>query len=64
MIPLLVNILIILIVVGLLYWIVTQLPLPPPVKQIATVVVVVICVLWLVYLLLPLAGTAPHLQIR
>ena len=60
MISLLVTILVVLIVLALCWWILTQLPLPPPIKQIATVVIVVIFVIWLVYLLLPLTGAAPR----
>jgi hypothetical protein len=55
-------VLVALIVLALVWWILTQLPLPPPIKQIATVVIVVIFVLWLIYLLLPLAGAGPALH--
>ena len=42
MISLLVTLLIILILMSLFYWIITQLPLPPLIRQIAIVVLVVI----------------------
>ena len=56
MIGLLFSILIACIVLGLLYWILTLLPLSAPFGRIAQVVIVVIFVIWLLYLLVPLAG--------
>jgi hypothetical protein len=35
------------IVIGLLCWLVTMLPLPEPFKQIAMVIMVLICIVWL-----------------
>lgn len=57
MIGLLVYLLVICIVCALAWWIITQLPLPDPIKKIATAVIVVIFVIAIIYLLLPLAGT-------
>jgi hypothetical protein len=62
MISLLIYVLILLIVLALVWWIITQLPLPAPVKQIATVVIVVLFVIAMIYMLLPLAGTGPALR--
>ena len=59
MIAFLIYVLVLLIVMGLAWWIVNQIPLPGPVKQIATIVVVVICAIILIYLLLGLVGTVP-----
>jgi hypothetical protein len=63
MISLLIHMLIVLIVLGLVYWVFTLIPLPQPIKQIATVIIVVICALWLIYMLLPLAD-APTRWLR
>lgn len=60
MIPFLIYLVIVCIVLGLLWWILNMIPLPPPVKQIATVVFVVICAIILIYMLMGLVGTAPH----
>ena len=64
MIQLLIYILILLIVLALVWWIITQLPLPAPVKQIATVVIVVIFAIAMIYQLLPLAGSGKHYNLR
>jgi hypothetical protein len=55
-IGLLVSVLVACIILGLLYWIFTLIPLPAPFAQIARVVIVVIFCIWLIYLLLPLIG--------
>ncbi len=62
MISLLINLIVGLIVIGLLYYILSVIPLPPPIKQVATVVIVVIACLWLIYTLLGLTGHAPALR--
>jgi hypothetical protein len=64
MISLLSYVLVLLIVMALVWWIVSQLPLPPLVRQIAIIVIVVICVIVLINLLLPLAGSGPHWNLR
>lgn len=56
MLSLLVTVLVMAIILGLIWWILTVLPLPAPIAQIIRVVVVVIFIVWLIYLLLPLAG--------
>ena len=57
MISLLVQLLVLLIVFALVLWIFTLLPLPPPIKQVANVVIVAIfCLILIFYVLLPLAG--------
>jgi hypothetical protein len=45
MLSLLVTLLLILIICGILYWVVTLLPLPQPFKQVATVIVLLIALL-------------------
>jgi ABC-type transport system involved in cytochrome c biogenesis permease subunit len=50
---------------ALVWWVFTMIPLPPPIKQIATVVIVVIFALVIIfYFLLPLAGSGGHLGWR
>jgi len=56
MLSILITILVMCIIFSLLWWIFSQIPLPPPFAQIARVVIVVIFVVWLLYLLLPMAG--------
>lgn len=56
MLGLLVTILVMAIIFGLIWWIISVIPLPAPFAQIVRVVCVVIFCIWLVYLLLPLAG--------
>ncbi len=62
MLSLLINLIVGLVVIGLLYYILTVIPLPPPIKQVATVVIVVIACLWLIYTLLGLTGGVPALR--
>lgn len=47
----LVNVLIAVIVLGLLFWLITVLPLPEPFHMIAYVVLVVIAVIWVINML-------------
>lgn len=64
MLELLVTLLILLIVMGLAWWVLTMIPLPEPIKNIATVIFVVICAVVLIYFLLGLVGSAPRLSWR
>lgn len=59
MISVLVSLLIAVLVLGVIYWIITLIPLPEPFHRIAQVILAIIFLIWLVYLLLPLAGR-PH----
>ena len=54
--PFLFSLIAMLILIGLLYWLVTLLPLPEPVKTIITMVVILICILYVMGIL---AGYAP-----
>jgi hypothetical protein len=54
--PFLFQIIVVLVVCGLLYWILTLIPLPAPFPQIIKVVVIVGVVLYLLSVLLPFAG--------
>ena len=56
MISLLVTILVSCIIFGLIWWILSLVPLPAPFGQIARVVVAVIFAIWLIYLLLGFTG--------
>lgn len=59
----LVEILIVLIVVGLLLWVVEQIPMDPAIARIIRVVVIVLVCLWLISVLLGfLPGYAPLLR--
>ena len=59
----LVGLLIFVIVVGLLYWCVTLLPLPQPFKNIALVILILICIIFLLNSL-GVVGTAPVVRLR
>ena len=56
MITILLHLVLVLIVLGLFYWLATLIPLPPPFPRIIQVVFVIIAVLYLLSVLLPLAG--------
>lgn len=56
MFALLIQFLVLLIVFALIWWILTQIPLPPPIAKIAQVIVVVIFAIILIYMLLGLTG--------
>lgn len=64
MLALLVNLLVILIIVAVAWWILTFLPLPHPLNKIAQVVLVVIAGLAVIYILLGLVDGRPVLPIR
>jgi hypothetical protein len=55
MLSILVSILVVCIIFGLLWWVISLLPLAPPFGQIVRVVFAVICVIWLLYMLVPYA---------
>lgn len=64
MLSLLVTILIMCLVFGLIWWIITLIPLPAPFAQVARVVIAVIFLIWVIYLLLPMAGGFGHPILR
>jgi uncharacterized membrane protein YozB (DUF420 family) len=53
-IALLVHLLILVLVVGLVYYILTQLPIPAPMRNVVLAIFGVICAIVIVYALLPL----------
>jgi hypothetical protein len=57
--PFLFSILILIIVMGLVYWVITMLPLPEPFKTIAIVVVLLICLIYLLSMLFGMAAPFP-----
>jgi hypothetical protein len=58
-----IEFLVALIIFGLIYWIVGQIPLPEPFKRIAMVVLVVVFCIWLIYFLLGFMGGVPSFPI-
>ena len=64
MLSLLITILVMCIIFGLIWWVVSVIPLPQPFAKIAQVAIVVIFCIWLIYLLLPMAGGLNHPILR
>lgn len=64
MIDLLVYLAVFVIVVVLIWWLLSQLPLPEPIGRIITIVLVVIAALILISLLLQFAGGSFPLHLR
>lgn len=61
MISTLIYLLIVCIIVGLLWWVITLIPMPEPIRRVVTVIFVVIVVLVLIFqFLLPLAHVPLH----
>jgi hypothetical protein len=56
--------LIVLLIFSVIWWVLTMIPLPPPVAQVVRVVVAVLMLVWLVYALLPYAGYGVHPMLR
>ena len=64
MIELLVWVAVLAIVIILIWWILTQLPLPDPARKIITIVLVVVVAIIAIGLLMNLAGMGPPLRMR
>ncbi|KNA31033.1 hypothetical protein ADU20_27305 [Burkholderia pseudomallei] len=62
MIGVLIQILIAVLILGLLYYLVTLVPLPPPFALIARVVFIIVCILVLVGLFWYPAGVHPFMR--
>jgi hypothetical protein len=58
----LVSLLVALLIFGLIWWVITLIPLPPPFAQVVRVVIAVIFCIWLIYLLLGATGAHPLLR--
>jgi hypothetical protein len=56
MIPALIHVLIIILVLGLAWWLLSYLPIPEPFGQIIRVILIIIAILVVVSVLWPLAG--------
>lgn len=57
--PFLFSLLVLIVILGLIYWVVSVLPIPEPFKQIALVIIVVICLLYLLSMLFGMAAPFP-----
>lgn len=57
------QLLVMVIVLGLIYWIVTLLPLPAPFKNVALVIILVICLLYLLAILFGAAQPMPFFRV-
>lgn len=57
----LVNLLVIVVVIGIIWWVLDYLPVPEPLNKLAKILVVVIGAIALVYVLLSLVGSVPPL---
>lgn len=60
MISLLVTLLILALIAGLIWYVISLIPLPPPFGMVLRVVVVVVFVIILIWYLLPLAGVPAY----
>ena len=58
------SLLVLVIVLGLIYWVVTLLPLPEPFKKIALVIILVVCLLYLLGILFGAVPGFPVLHYR
>ena len=56
MISLLITLLIVLLIASVVWWIISQLPLPAPFAMIVRVVFALILLIWLISMLLPYSG--------
>jgi multisubunit Na+/H+ antiporter MnhE subunit len=63
MLELLLSLVIFALILGVLWWIVSILPLPEPFPRILQVVIVVIAVIYLIYFLMGLIGSGPRLPV-
>ncbi|MET0653663.1 MAG: hypothetical protein ABWY63_14225 [Hyphomicrobiaceae bacterium] len=61
MINLLIYVVVVILVVGLVYWLVDAIPVPEPLNRIAKILIIVVGCLALIYALLGLSGNAPVL---
>ena len=57
--PFLFSLIVTVIILGLLFWLVSMLPIPEPFKQIVTVIIIVICILYVLSLLFGMAPAFP-----
>jgi hypothetical protein len=61
-ISVLITLIVVALVIGLLFWALSFLPIPQPFLNFIKFALILIFVIWLIYLLLPLAGVHPLLR--
>ena len=65
MISLLITLLILLLIVGVIWYCVTSvIPLPPPIGKLAQIILIVVTLLIFIWFLLAIAGMAPAIPLR
>jgi len=64
MLAILINLLIIVLVIGVVWWLIDYLPVPEPLNKLVKVVTIVIGAIAIIYALLGLAGVVPPRAIR
>lgn len=60
----LIGLLVLVLILGLLYWLIQLLPIPEPFKKIALVILILICVLWLLSALGLIGGLTTPIRLR
>ncbi len=55
----LIQLLVVLLIVGVVLWGLSQFPLDPTISKLIRVVIIVVVAIWLIYLLLGMAGGSP-----
>ena len=55
----LIQLLVFALVAGLIYWLLTMLPIPDPFKKVVLIIFIVICVIYLLGFLVPLGSWGP-----
>lgn len=60
----LIQIIICLVIVGVVLWAITQFPIDPVIANLIRIVVIVVVAIWLLYLLLGMAGGVPVAPLR
>lgn len=65
MISLLITLLILLLIVGVIWYCITSvIPLPPPIGKLAQIILIVVTLLIFIWFLLAIAGMAPAIPLR
>jgi hypothetical protein len=58
----LIQVVVVLIIVGLILWVITQIPMDATIARIIRVVVIVCVCIWLLYVLLGVTGSHPFVR--
>lgn len=64
MLSLLIWILVFALIVGVIFWVLTLFPLPPPWLNVLRAVIAIIALIWLLTWLVPALGGPPHPLLR